>query len=230
MSAWDGRVHGEIGRLRLVGNKIQCHCCGRFYRSLASHVVQTHGFSADEYRAAFGLNKSRALWEPGMSERQRANVLELEARGRRHHLSAEYNLALMSPEARREMSRRASMDLRTENRNRRSETYKKLGRAWRGRKQSSEHVERRVAAIRRRSEDDLRRSEDDLPPETLPLRDAARVLGVHPVTLRRWIADGRVPSALRTPTGYLRVPVAALSTMLQLVGVSRLIAADPQPR
>ena len=53
-----------------------------------------------------------------------------------------------------------------------------------------------------------------MPPETCSLRSAAARLGVHTVTLRRWIAAGRVPGVLRTPTGYLRVPSAVLSALL----------------
>lgn len=55
----------------------------------------------------------------------------------------------------------------------------------------------------------------EMPPETVSLRSAAARLGVHPATLRRWIAAGHVPGAVRTPTGYVRVPIAVLSTLLR---------------
>jgi len=53
-----------------------------------------------------------------------------------------------------------------------------------------------------------------MPPETLSLRAAAARLGVHPGTLRRWIKAGLVPGAVRTPTGYVRVPTAVLGMLL----------------
>ena len=39
--------------------------------------------------------------------------------------------------------------------------------------------------------------------ELLPIRDAAAKVGVHPQTLRRWEAEGRI-SSLRTPSGQRR--------------------------
>lgn len=43
---------------------------------------------------------------------------------------------------------------------------------------------------------------DDLPYNLAP-DPAAKVLGVHPATLKRWARDGRVP-AIRTPGGHWR--------------------------
>lgn len=52
---WGGPIYGELGALAVDGERVECHCCGRRYRSLAHHVWSTHGISADEYRAIFGF-------------------------------------------------------------------------------------------------------------------------------------------------------------------------------
>ena len=49
-----------------------------------------------------------------------------------------------------------------------------------------------------------------------PAEAAARVQ-VHPNTIRRWIHEGRIPSALRTPGRGLRLPEAALGELLRPV-------------
>ena len=36
---WDGPVFGELGVLAVDGDRVRCHACGRWYRSLAAHVV-----------------------------------------------------------------------------------------------------------------------------------------------------------------------------------------------
>lgn len=59
-------LHGELGRLTTEGDRLQCHLCGRFYVSLAAHVVQGHGMRADEYREIFGLNATTALVGPSL--------------------------------------------------------------------------------------------------------------------------------------------------------------------
>jgi hypothetical protein len=53
--SWDGPVHGELGRLAEEGDRVPSHVCGRWYRSLAAHVLQRHGLTGAEYRAAFDL-------------------------------------------------------------------------------------------------------------------------------------------------------------------------------
>ncbi|MGB9866278.1 MAG: IS607 family transposase, partial [Bacillota bacterium] len=50
--------------------------------------------------------------------------------------------------------------------------------------------------------------------EHYPLRKAAEILGVHPVTLRRWEKEGRI-RCIRTPSGQRRFP---RSEILRLLG------------
>jgi putative resolvase len=50
--------------------------------------------------------------------------------------------------------------------------------------------------------------------EHYPLRKAAEILGVHPVTLRRWEKEGKI-RYIRTPSGQRRFP---RSEVLRLVG------------
>lgn|GEM_PF-6366494 len=75
MGDWDGPLFGQLGVLHLEDGKIECHCCGRWYRFLATHVWRTHEISADEYRALFGLTARHGLVSPDMSERLRRTAL-----------------------------------------------------------------------------------------------------------------------------------------------------------
>jgi len=61
--------------------------------------------------------------------------------------------------------------------------------------------------------------------EILTLPTAAARLGVHRVTLRRWIAAGYVEGAVQTPNGQIRVPAAALGALLQPIGGHRAVGA-----
>lgn len=54
-------AYGQYGVLASDGERVQCHICGRWYISLASHVYQAHDMLADEYREQFGLNYTRGL-------------------------------------------------------------------------------------------------------------------------------------------------------------------------
>jgi len=58
---WDGPVFGTLGVLAADGDRVQCHCCGRWFKFLAAHVVQRHRLLADEYRAIFGLMRRTGL-------------------------------------------------------------------------------------------------------------------------------------------------------------------------
>lgn len=53
-----------------MGERVQCHVCGRWYAALSAHV-KGHGLDADRYREQFGLARTRSLWSPAYQERQR---------------------------------------------------------------------------------------------------------------------------------------------------------------
>lgn len=67
---WDGPVFGRLGVLQTDGEKVECHCCGKWFGNLGSHVSASHGMCADEYRAIFGLRQSTALIGPQMRARK----------------------------------------------------------------------------------------------------------------------------------------------------------------
>lgn len=46
--------------------RLCCHLCGRWFRSLGSHV-RAHGHTAETYRESMGLCRTRALTEPALS-------------------------------------------------------------------------------------------------------------------------------------------------------------------
>lgn len=56
-----GPCFGQHGLLTHIGDKIQCHICGRAFHCLPSHIVRRHGVSASEYKAAFGLHRTLGL-------------------------------------------------------------------------------------------------------------------------------------------------------------------------
>ncbi|GAJ05226.1 unnamed protein product, partial [marine sediment metagenome] len=52
------KIYGDVGIVTYdpIEDKLQCHLCGKWRRSLSHHVVVAHGWTADEYREEFGLN------------------------------------------------------------------------------------------------------------------------------------------------------------------------------
>ncbi len=81
---FDGSVWGDPGQLSEVGDRVECHCCGKWYILLAAHVWQFHGLLADQYREAFGLGFTQALCSSTYSERKRIRILEDLSSGKRH--------------------------------------------------------------------------------------------------------------------------------------------------
>jgi predicted transcriptional regulator len=56
------------------GERVQCHVCGSWHRSLNGHV-RAHGLSVAEYKEAYGLARSLSLLPPSQQARQRAAAL-----------------------------------------------------------------------------------------------------------------------------------------------------------
>jgi len=62
------RLHAPVGGLRRDPDTgaVCCHLCGRWFQALGSHL-RVHGYTADEYRSAFGLYRSRPLTDSVLS-------------------------------------------------------------------------------------------------------------------------------------------------------------------
>lgn len=62
-----------MGELLVDGDEglVCCGLCGRWFRALPSHL-RAHDWTADDYRAAFGLNAQRPLQAPAVSRVQSA--------------------------------------------------------------------------------------------------------------------------------------------------------------
>jgi hypothetical protein len=57
------------------GSRIQCHVCGRFYRSLVPRHIAVHGLTDDAYRERFELSRRQSLSSPASQERRRQAAL-----------------------------------------------------------------------------------------------------------------------------------------------------------
>jgi len=64
------KIYGDVGIVAYdpIEDKLQCHLCGKWRRGLSAHVFRTHGWTADEYREEFGLNRGQPLICQGTRE------------------------------------------------------------------------------------------------------------------------------------------------------------------
>jgi hypothetical protein len=62
------------GTMILDDDRVQCHVCGRFFRSLASHI-RRHGLSPDQYREHYEISTSSSLLSPVTRQRFRDNAI-----------------------------------------------------------------------------------------------------------------------------------------------------------
>jgi hypothetical protein len=79
---WESPYFGEMGVLCEIDGKVECHCCGKFYRSLHSHVFRSHGLWPDEYKVLFGLNASCNLISSETESKLREHIKVLLAEGK----------------------------------------------------------------------------------------------------------------------------------------------------
>lgn len=82
------KVYGKVGIVTYdpIEDKLRCHLCGRWRRSLGVHVVVAHGWTADDYREEFGLNRDQSLVCEGIKEKLRRINREL---GQYKHLNSQ---------------------------------------------------------------------------------------------------------------------------------------------
>ncbi len=60
---------------RRWGERVQCHVCEGWYRSLEVHALRRHGLAAGDYRAGYGLVRAVALIAPRLAEVRRVRAL-----------------------------------------------------------------------------------------------------------------------------------------------------------
>lgn len=69
----EGRqYYGELGTLRHDGDRVQCHVCGRWFKTLGVHTLIIHGLSEEEYKKVFGLNLQTGLVGLGLTAQRSA--------------------------------------------------------------------------------------------------------------------------------------------------------------
>jgi hypothetical protein len=93
---WDGPIYGELGVLVDDGERVECHACGQWFKSLNSHIQRIHNLTDEEYRALFGLRAMTPLAGTGYRERTRIRTTP-QLRRIRPAVSA---LTTMTPEQR----------------------------------------------------------------------------------------------------------------------------------
>jgi len=65
----------RYGEIIAEDDQIQCHVCGKFYKSLVTHI-RTHGYNAETYKAAFDLPRRASLLSPATSAKRSAQAVE----------------------------------------------------------------------------------------------------------------------------------------------------------
>ncbi|AXH72300.1 MAG: ROS/MUCR transcriptional regulator protein [Caudoviricetes sp.] len=56
------------------GEKVRCHACGKWYRSLNTHL-KTHGYTQETYKEAYALKRTASLLPPATAEKYREQAL-----------------------------------------------------------------------------------------------------------------------------------------------------------
>lgn len=54
--------------MKVSHSRIQCRLCSKWFINLATHVWRAHGWTADEYREEFGLNRNHSLISSSLQE------------------------------------------------------------------------------------------------------------------------------------------------------------------
>lgn len=64
----------NIPGLHYDGEKLICGLCGKHYTRLDMHIILTHGWTPDDYREEFSLNRTQPLITPQLSDKHRENT------------------------------------------------------------------------------------------------------------------------------------------------------------
>ncbi|MGI8406227.1 MAG: MucR family transcriptional regulator [Thermomicrobiales bacterium] len=64
----------SYGEIVTDDEKIQCHCCGKWYGSLVGHI-KAHGLNTDMYKERYDLPRTASLLGPAATAKFRANAL-----------------------------------------------------------------------------------------------------------------------------------------------------------
>lgn len=57
------------------GTEVQCHSCGRWFRSLNTHL-RGHGMDATAYKELYHLKRTASLWPPALRAKQRRAAIK----------------------------------------------------------------------------------------------------------------------------------------------------------
>lgn len=55
LGEWSGPIYGKLGVLEDDGTKVECHCCGEWFKAVGHHAWHAHNLTSMEYKSIFGL-------------------------------------------------------------------------------------------------------------------------------------------------------------------------------
>ncbi len=74
---------GEVGKLEIdVEGRLRCHVCGWFMNHLGRHVYLRHNMTAEDYREAYGLNRTTPLCSKDISRHRATIALQNQLEGK----------------------------------------------------------------------------------------------------------------------------------------------------
>lgn len=101
--------YGYLGTVATNKDKthVQCHICGKLFRSLAHHIIRTHGQPVEEYKQEFGLGVTTALIGEATREQRIKKMQHLAKPGELPDHLKEYNRKVQSGEIKHKRTRSA---------------------------------------------------------------------------------------------------------------------------
>jgi ROS/MUCR transcriptional regulator protein len=130
---WDGPVYGDRGVLIRDDESVECHACGKSYKSLQTHARNTHGLDAREYKSIFGLMESTPLVCERISRGMRSVAQQL-MRENYDRIVAQLTISRPTPEQASDMQRNRRKSIEEVEKRRTTDWNKKISvnsRKWR---------------------------------------------------------------------------------------------------
>jgi hypothetical protein len=170
LGEWAGPIYGDLGVLNDDGDKAECHCCGKFFGHLGSHIWQAHNLTPDEYKAIFGLNRGTGLIGPTLQAKRAA---EMRKPSRRDQIRRMTDLGM-----------KILQDATPEQRSHWSAHERRLQEATLAGKRLKEWVDKHGVSTMKVTDDQIREIRRIRPIRTDERRELADRYGISDITIR----------------------------------------------